>query len=188
MSHYSPHFLKVLRNLRTPMERLDFFRKEESRMQTIINNLTQMNEMIMARYSSYDKYTKTDINNLAEQYKKAFPDFRSAMIKNSKKVGLPQTFIAINNRIMDNARTFYVESDNILESIQKDMIQYTKRKNGEKILSQMYSQEEEYIRSFDKVSEGIDAWNCLVHIVSDGTVSLEQLPDYGIDITGISLD
>lgn len=186
MSYFSSHFLKVLNNLRNPMERLYFFQKEDNRMQTIIKNLTQMNEIITIRYSTYDKHTKADINHLAEQYKRSFPDYRSAMIKNSKKVDLPQTLIAVNNRMIENAKSFYIESDNILERIQKEVNQYMKRQNGKKILEKIYSQKEAYIRSFDSTSEGLRGWECLVSIVEDGTIGLKDLPEYGIDIEGIS--
>jgi hypothetical protein len=38
---------------------------------------------------------------------------------------------------------------------------------------------DEYIRGFDSVREGKRAYDCLVELVNDGTVTAEQLPEYG---------
>lgn len=180
-------FLNALNRLKNPAEKLAFFQKEDYRMRTIISNLTSMNEMISNRYATYDKHTKADINYLAERYKKLFRDYRSAMIKDSKKVDLPATLIAVNNRMIKEAEAFYIESNLILERVQKEMTVYLKRKSGEQLLEKIYPQKDEYIRSFDSISEGVRAWECLVSIVEDGTIQLKDLPEYGIDIDGIIL-
>lgn len=182
------YFYSQLNRLKNPVEKLEFFRKEDSRIQTIVANLTAMNEMITQRYSVYDKTTKADINFLAERYKAIFRDYRSAMIKDSKKVDLPQTLIEVNNRTMKDAQSFYIESNLVLDQIKKEMDKYAKRQYGEKLLAKIYPQKDEYIRSFEKISEGVRAWDCLVDLVEDGTITLEGLPEYGIDIEGIVID
>jgi hypothetical protein len=182
------NFLKALNRLKNPVEKMEFFRKEDYRMQTIIANLNAMNVMINTRYSTYDKQTKTDINYLAEKYKLIFRDYRSAMIKDSKKVDLPTTLISINNRMIKEAESFYIESNIILDRIKKEMSNHVKRQYGQKLLEKIYPQKDEYMRSFDTVSEGVRAWECLVSIVEDGTIQLNDLPEYGIDIEGIVLD
>ena len=181
-------FLNALNRLKNPVEKLAFFQKEDYRMRTIISNLTSMNEMISNRYAVYDKQTKADINYLAERYKTIFRDYRSAMIKDSKKVDLPATLIAVNNRMIKDAEHFYIESNLILERVQKELTVYLKRKSGEQLLEKIYPQKDEYIRSFDSISEGVRAWECLVAIVQDGTIGLKDLPEYGIDIDGLVLD
>lgn len=182
------NFLKALNRLKNPVEKFEFFRKEEYRMQTIIANLNAMNVMINTRYPTYDKHTKSDINYLAEKYKMMFRDYRSAMIKDSKKVDLPNTLISINNRMIKEAESFYIESNVILDNIKKEMSNYVKRQCGQKLLAKIYPQKDEYIRAFDTVSEGSRAWECLVSIVEDGTIQLKDLPEYGIDIEGIVID
>lgn len=181
-------FLNTLNRLENPAEKLAFFHKEDCRMQTIIANLNEMNLMISTRYPTYDKNTKADINYLAERYKKIFRDYRSAMIKDSKKVDLPATLIAINNRMIKEAELFYIESNHILERVQKEMAVYIKRKSSEQLLEKIYPQKDDYIRSFETISEGVRAWECLVSIVEDGTIGLNDLPEYGIDIDGLVLD
>ena len=121
------NFLKSLNRLKNPVEKLEFFRKEDYRMQTIIANLNAMNVMINTRYPTYDKQTKSDINYLAEKYKMMFRDYRSAMIKDSKKVDLPNTLISINNRMIKEAESFYIESNLILDNIIKEMSNYVIR-------------------------------------------------------------
>lgn len=182
------YFSKALNRLKNPVEKLEFFRKEDYRMQTIIANLNAMNVMISTRYPIYDKQTKSDINYLAEKYKLMFRDYRSAMIKDSKKVDLPATLISINNRMIKDAESFYIESNEILDSIKKEMSNHVKRQYGQKLLDSIYPQKDEYIKSFDTISEGVRAWECLVSIVEDGTIQLKDLPEYGIDIEGITLD
>jgi hypothetical protein len=181
-------FLNALNRLKNPVEKLEFFRKEDYRRQAIIANLNAMNVMISTRYSIYDKHTKSDINYLAEKYKLMFGDYRSAMIKDSKKVDLPNTLISINNRMIKEAESFYIESNIILERIKKEMSNHVKHQYGQKLLEKIYPQKDEYMRSFDTVSEGVRAWECLVSIVEDGTIQLNDLPEYGIDIEGIVLD
>lgn len=180
-------FLNTLNRLKNPAEKLAFFHKEDYRMQTIIANLTAMNMMISSRYASYDKYTKADINYLADRYNALFRDYRSAMIKDSKKVDLPATLIEVNNRMIKEAERFYIESNLILDRIKKEMSEHLKRKSGEQLLKHIYPQKDEYIRSFETISEGVRAWECLVSIVEDGTVQLKDLSEYGIDIDGIVL-
>lgn len=78
-----------------------------------------MNEMISNRYATYDKHTKADINYLAERYKKLFRDYRSAMIKDSKKVDLPATLIAVNNRMIKEAEAFTLKATLFLSVFRK---------------------------------------------------------------------
>lgn len=182
------YFYSQLNRLKNPVEKLEFFRKEDTRIQTIVSNLTAMNDMITQRYSVYDKKTKSDINFLADRYKAIFRDYRSAMIKDSKKVDLPKTLIEVNNRTMKDAQRFYIESNLILDEIKKEMDKYAKRQYGEKLLAKIYPQKDEYIRSFEKISEGVRAWDCLVDLVEDGTITLEGLQEYGIEIEGIVID
>lgn len=181
-------FLKALNQLKNPVEKLEFFRKEDCRIQTMIANLNSVSEMITNHYSVYDKTTKADINYLAEKYKSTFRDYRSAMIKDSKKVDLPQTLIAINNRMIKEAESFYIESNIILDNIKKEMDKHAKREYGKKLSEKIYPQKDEYIRSFENISEGVRAWDCLVALVEDGTITLEGLPEYGIEIEGIVID
>lgn len=181
-------FLNTLNRITNPAEKLAFFHKEDCRMQTIIANLNAMNVMIITRYPIYDKHTKSDINYLSEKYKLLFRDYRSAMIKDSKKVDLPTTLISINNRMIKEAESFYIESNLILNSIKKEMSNHVKRQYGQKLLNKIYSQKDQYIKSFDTISEGVRAWECLVSIVEDGTIQLKDLPEYGIDIEGIIIE
>jgi hypothetical protein len=44
-----------------------------------------------------------------------------------------------------------------------------------------YKNKDEYIRGFDKISEGIRAFDCLIFILEEGTISPSQLPDYGME-------
>lgn len=182
------YFLKMINRLNNPVERIAFYQKEDERIQTLIANLKAMNLMISTRYSVYDKTTKVDINNLAEMYKRVFRDYRSYMIKESKKVDLPKTMIEINNRMIKESENFYVEHNTLLSDLNKELAVYIKKQIGRKIASQIYAQKDEYIDSFETKSAGVRAWDCLIAIVEDGTVELKDLPDYGINIDGIVID
>lgn len=182
------YFLKMINRLNNPVERIAFYQKEDERIQVLIANLKAMNLMISTRYAVYDKTTKVDINALAEMYKRVFRDYRSYMIKESKKVDLPKTMIEINNRMIKESENFYVEHNTLLGELNKELAVYMKKQTGRKIVTQIYAQKNEYIDSFESRAEGVRAWECLVAIVEDGTIELKDLPSYGIDIDGIVID
>ena len=43
-----------------------------------------------------------------------------------------------------------------------------------------YDHHDEYIRGFDKVSEGIRAFDCLIAILENETIKPTDLPKYGM--------
>jgi len=182
------YFLKMINRLNNPVERIAFYQQEDERLQVLIANLKSMNLMIATRYLVYDKTTKADINALAEMYKRVFKDYRSYMIKESKKVDLAKTMIEINNRIIKESEHFYVEHNTLLSELNKELATYIKKQKGRKIVEQIYTQKDEYVDSFETRAEGVRAWDCLVAIVEDGTIELKDLPSYGIDIEGIVVD
>ena len=44
-----------------------------------------------------------------------------------------------------------------------------------------YDNRDEYIRGFDKISEGIRGFDCLIEILEHGTIKPVDLPKYGMD-------
>jgi hypothetical protein len=77
---------------------------------------------------------------------------------------------------------------NIKKDLLVDLEKSEKIRIGYLIVEKIYCQKDEYIRSFESVQEGLRAWECLVYIIEDGTVSLNELPSYGIKIEGISIE
>ena len=49
-------------------------------------------------------------------------------------------------------------------------------------ISYCYSHKDEYIRGFENINEGIEAFDCLIVILEEKTIKPEQLPENGMDI------
>ena len=44
-----------------------------------------------------------------------------------------------------------------------------------------YKHKDEYIRDFNKISEGIRSFDCLIVILEEGTIKPTDLPAYGMN-------
>ena len=51
----------------------------------------------------------------------------------------------------------------------------------EEAINYCYKHREEYIRDFDSVDEGIRQFDCLISILESGTITPDQLPEYGME-------
>ncbi len=50
----------------------------------------------------------------------------------------------------------------------------------EQALAFCYRNRDEYIKGFERVDEGLRQFDCLVALLEDGTVTPDQLGDYGM--------
>lgn len=181
-------FKQKIKTINSAKDRLSFFFKYESSKKLAIDNLNYFNSYLTLKYPNYNSKNKNEINFIAQYYVKIFKDYRSYIIKTSKKKDLIQSIINVNNRMIADCQSFLNESEFIKKDLFHDFEQSEKRRIGNLIMEKIYYQKDEYIRSFESISEGVRAWDCLVSIVEDGTVGLNELPSYGIDIEGISIE
>lgn len=181
------YFFKTINAMKTADERLVYFYSVIERKKAIISNLEQFSSYLKTRYPDYNKTNKDEIKWLADRYLSLFKDYRSAIIKSSKKADLIDSIITVHNRMIKTEQEFFVEADEIEVRLKKDLEKSNKRKIGAIILNAISSQREEYVRSHETVNEGIRNWDCLVSLVEDGTVGLAELPSYGIETDGLVL-
>lgn len=182
------YFFKTVNSMKTADERLAYFYSYVERKKTIISNLEQFSAYLQSRFPEYNKSNKAEIKWLADRYVNLFRDYRSAIIKSSKKADLIKSIINVHDRMIKDEKIFFIESEQIEERLKKEVVSSNKRKAGKKLLIAISSQREEYIRSHETVNEGIRNWDCLVSLIEDGTVGIAELPFYGIDVEGVLSD
>jgi len=51
----------------------------------------------------------------------------------------------------------------------------------EEAISYCFLHENDYIRDFDSIPEGIRNFDCLMEILKSGTIKPSELPDYGMN-------
>jgi len=51
----------------------------------------------------------------------------------------------------------------------------------EEAINYCYEHEDEYIKGFDSVKEGIRQFDCLISLLEYKTIKVEELPDYGFE-------
>ena len=51
----------------------------------------------------------------------------------------------------------------------------------EEAVDYCYEHEDEYIRGFNDIHEGIEAFECLISILEYETINPSQLPEYGME-------
>lgn len=144
-----------------------------------VDAYTSRIETIKTHFSVYKKDTKSYLNGLAEAIC-ARRDYTSAMVKNSKKSDLPSTLINVYTRLIDRCNDQINTLQGLRVDVQKTIDEQEKRKQGRLLFKNIASQREQYIDSFETVTEGKRAWECLESLVCDGTVGINDLESYGI--------
>lgn len=132
--------------------------------------------------SEYNKDTKIQINTIVEDLKLKYKDYRGAILKDSTKKGLPISVI----RICDRELEWLSNVESVFPEIEKEILIKTNKKllknSSQKLINDIYSQKDEYIKSFETIKEGIRAWDCLIACIESGTVTVENIEEYGINI------
>lgn len=131
----------------------------------------------------YNKDTRNDIKALAESLQKKYSDFRSAMLKDCKKKDLIETIIKVCDR------TIQIENER-MESNKADLEKFVVRENESKkraeyrkFIERIEPYENEYVKGFDSVREGIRQWDCIISCVEDGIIHEGNILEYGIDLS-----
>lgn len=131
----------------------------------------------------YNKDTRDDIKALAESLQKKYSDFRSAMLRDCKKKDLIQTIIKVCDR------TIQIENER-MESNKADLEKFVVRENESKkradyrkFIERIEPYEDEYVKGFDSVREGIRQWDCIISCAEDGIIHEGNILEYGIDLS-----
>jgi hypothetical protein len=51
----------------------------------------------------------------------------------------------------------------------------------EEAINYCYEHQDQYVREYDTVSEGMRQFECLITILEDGTITPAELPTYGME-------
>lgn len=110
-------------------------------------------------------------------------DWREHYIKTAKKSELREKMLMVISRTIE-------DNGEWIDKIQSE-IEYRKHIEATKIQSQTQREwfyakvlphNDDYIHKFDKISEGIRQWDCLEELCLTGTVTAENIGQYGIDL------
>lgn len=131
----------------------------------------------------YNKDTRDDIKALAESLQKKYSDFRSAMLRDCKKKELIQTIIKVCDRTIqiENERMESNKAD--LEKLVVRENESKKRAGYRKFIERIEPYEDEYVKGFDSVREGIRQWDCIISCAEDGIIHEGNILEYGIDLS-----
>jgi hypothetical protein len=110
-------------------------------------------------------------------------DWREHHIKTAKKSELREKMLMVISRtIEDNGEWLKVIET---EAAHRASIVKAKQES-EKIREWFYAKvlphKDDYICGFDKISEGIRQWECLEELCLTGTVTAENIGQYGIEL------
>lgn len=131
----------------------------------------------------YNKDTRDYIKNIAESLQKKFGDYRSAMLKDSKKKDLIQTIIKVCDHSIQYENKCIESHKADLEKIVVRENESKKRAEYRKFIERIEPYEDEYVKGFDSVREGIRQWDCIISCAEDGIIHEGNILEYGIDLS-----
>lgn len=142
-------------------------------------------EMIKSEVSVliYNKDTRDSIKARSDALQKMFPDFRSAMLKDSKKKDLIETIVKVCNRSIEIEQERIQKLNDDLVKIEASIEKNKEYEKRQEFVKRFMTYENEYIKGFDSVREGIRQWDCLVSLAEDGYVHEGNIIEYGIDLS-----
>ncbi len=177
------YFLKEkLKKFMTSQSKLNFLLSYESEMKIAISNINQLSAYLLEQFPDYNNQNRDTIKFIANKYIKCFPDFRSGIIKDSKKKDLIQNMIIVNKRTISLIKDIISDIEAIKPQLIEDLENKKRHEEGQILLNKIIGQKDDYIKSFETVKEGLRAWECLEDLIEDGTIKINDLPNYGIHI------
>lgn len=155
------------------------FFKENTR---VMQELAQELNTILIEYNGV---TRDDIKSMAIQISGMCKgDWREHHIKTAKKSELREKMLMVISRtIEDNGEwlkaieTEAAHRTNIVKAKQES------KNIREWFYTKVLPHKDDYIRGFDKINEGIRQWECLEELCLTGTVTAENIGQYGIEMS-----
>lgn len=132
----------------------------------------------------YNSVTRDDIKSMAIQISGMCKgDWREHHIKTAKKSELREKMLLVISRTIE-------DNDAWLKAIEVEVTHHENlvkaKREAEKIRewfsAKVLPHKNDYIRGFDKINEGIRQWECLEELCLTGTVTAENVGQYGIEI------
>lgn len=155
------------------------FFKENTR---VMQELAQELNTILIEYNSV---TRDDIKSMATQMMgMCKDDWREHYIKTAKKSELREKMLLVISRtIKDNdvwlkdIETEAAHRENLVKA------KHEAEKSREWFYAKVLPHKDDYICGFNKISEGIRQWECLEELCLTGTVTAENIGQYGIEMS-----
>lgn len=142
-----------------------------------IENFEKIIELVNSHYPIYNKSTKVKLNELGDEIKLTFKDYRSYMIKTSKKVDLPNTIIEVYKRTIKSHEEFLIQLKEIKNDFDKLTLKKEKLALAQLLIKKIAPQKEDFI-----LENGARDWENIICLIRDDYIQEKDLPSYGIDI------
>jgi len=132
----------------------------------------------------YNTITRDDIKSMATQMMGMCKgDWREHYIKTVKKSELREKLLMVISRtIQDNGEWLKVIEVEVAHRTNLIKAKREVEKSREWFYAKVLPHKDDYIRGFDKISEGIRQWECLEELCLTGTVTTENIGQYGIEL------
>lgn len=152
----------------------------------VLIKIQEMNDIInkVKELKNYNANSKNKINDIAKKMAESYKgDWRGHCLKTSLKKDL------INNIIIvceSNIKSLESKNETMLkenESSGVEKFEKDKKELANELALKIYHYKNEYIKSFDNISEGIRQWSCLYDLIETGYVLEEDVLDYGVDLS-----
>lgn len=154
------------------------FFKENTR---VIRELEQELKTVLIEYNTI---TRDDIKSMADQIiGMCKGDWREHYIKTAKKSELREKMLLVISRTIEDISE-WLKAIEVEVAHRKNLVKAKREteKSREWFYAKVWPHKDDYIHGFDKISEGIRQWECLEELCLTGTVTAENIGQYGIEI------
>lgn len=131
----------------------------------------------------YNTKTRDFVKAVAAELSEKYSDFRSYMLKSCKKADLITTIAKVCDRTIDIENERMANTLASLEKIKEREKEHALYETRNALAERVMPYENEYIKGFDNVREGVRAWDCLIDCIESGHITEDNLHKYGIDLS-----
>ncbi len=131
---------------------------------------------------SYEPATKAKFKTIRDRIMSLFNDWRFAAVKRAKTADLPATIKLVSERTLQYIADMRERDQAEREKVKKELARRLQQASFDLLASRVWSHRESYISSFENRADGIRDWDCLIACIESGTITEDQLPEYGIQL------
>lgn len=157
---------------------------KRSHFNVVNQSMQEFAQTLNSELSEYTTKTRDAIKDIATQMMELCKgDWREHYIKTAKKSELREKMLLVISRtIEDNGE--WLKAIEIEVAHRANIVKA--KQESENIREWFYAKvlphKDDYIRGFNKISEGIRQWECLEELCLTGTVTAENIGQHGIEI------
>lgn len=155
---------------------------KRSHFNEVNQSMQNFAQKLNSELTEYTTQTRDAIKAIATQMMELCKgDWREHHIKTAKKSELREKMLLVISRTIED-NDVWLKAIETEAAHRASIVKATQE--SEKIREWFYAKvsphKDEYIRGFDKISEGIRQWECLEELCLTGTVTAENIGQYGI--------